>query len=252
MSHWVEGTVVSQHQWSSTLFSLFIEAPMLPYEAGQFTQLSLQPHQPHQLFRPYSYASAPDERPLEFYYNVVPGGGFTPHLAQLKKDDTVWINAKSSGFFILSTVQSCQTLWLMATGTGLGVFLAILKTSTPWERFEKIVLVHSVHDTSGLTHQSILQHFEQQYHKRFQYVPIVTREKVRQIYSDRITQGLLNGELERLVASKLTPDTSHVMMCGNPSMIKEATHILQERGLTMNRHKTPGHITLENYWKEHS
>jgi ferredoxin--NADP+ reductase len=106
-----------------------------------------------------------------------------------------------------------------------------------------------VHDAQGLTHQGILQHFEQHYHGRFHYLPIVTREKVRQIYSERITLGIETGEIERLVQIPLTVESSQVMLCGNPSMIKEITHILQQRGLTINRHKTPGNITLENYWK---
>lgn len=249
MSHWVQGQVISQQQWTANLYSIFIEAPMLPFEAGQFTQLSIEPHQPHVLFRPYSFANSPDERPLEFYYNVVGNGLFSTRLAQLRQGDPIWINSKSSGFFVLSTVQSASALWLLATGTALGVFLSILKSKTAWERFNDVVLVHSVHAVENLTHQSLLQEIEQRYQGRFHYLPVVTREKVRQIYDERITQGLLNGELERLVQLPLTPESSQVMLCGNPAMIKEATQILLERGLMLNRHKTPGHITIENYWK---
>lgn len=249
MSQWVEGTVVSQKQWTETLFSIYIDAPILAFEAGQFTQLSLMPHQPHQVFRPYSYVNAPDEKLIEFYYNVVPKGQFSTQLAALQPNDGVWLNAKAAGFFVMSIIEAKDTLWLCATGTALGVFLSLLKTQAPWDKFKQVVLIHSVHNQESLTHQDVLEKVQERYHDRFHYMPIVTRDKTRQIYGERITVGLQSGEIERLVQLPLTAENSHVMLCGNPAMLKECTEILKARGLTLNRHRTPGHITLENYWK---
>jgi ferredoxin--NADP+ reductase len=31
-------------------------------------------------------------------------------------------------------------------------------------------------------------------------------------------------------------------------MVKETSALLQERGMQRNRRRTPGHITVENYW----
>lgn len=249
MNQWVEGQVISQFQWTDHLFSLYIEAPILPFEAGQFTQLSLEKDKPQALFRPYSFVNAPDERPIEFYYNLVPHGSFSSKLAHLQKGDPVWVKAKSSGFFVLSTVPKSDVLWLFATGTALGVFLSILKTPTPWQNFKEVVLVHSVHTQAALTHQDLLQQFQEQYHGQFHYLPIVTRDKMRHLYGDRITKGIVSGDIERLVQLPLLPAKAQVMLCGNPSMVKEVTALLTERDFTLNRHKTPGHITLENYWK---
>jgi ferredoxin/flavodoxin---NADP+ reductase len=246
---WLEGTVVGQTQWSDTLFSLFVDAQIAPFTAGQFTQLSLNATVPHALFRTYSFVNAPDEKPLEFYYNVVKDGKITTSLASLKSGDKVWIKQHASGFFVLSEVPSSETLWLIATGTGLGVFLSLLKTPEPWQRFKNIVLVHSVHYPQGLTHQAVIAHFEEHYHERFCYLPIVTREKLGHVVSSRVTTLFENGELERIVEQQLVQEHAQVMLCGNPAMVQEMSHLLQSRGLMPNRPRAKGHITVESYWK---
>jgi ferredoxin--NADP+ reductase len=64
----------------------------------------------------------------------------------------------------------------------------------------------------------------------------------------RVTTLLENGSLERAAGTALTPERSHVMLCGNPAMIEEMTTGLGARGLRKHRVRTPGHITIEKYW----
>jgi len=65
--------------------------------------------------------------------------------------------------------------------------------------------------------------------------------------SGRIPAALRDGRLEAAAALALD-DTSHVMLCGNPQMLKDAQAALQERGLRKHRRRTPGHITVESFW----
>ena len=58
------------------------------------------------------------------------------------------------------------------------------------------------------------------------------------------------GLLEARAALSLDPATSQVMICGNPAMVHDTTHLLEKRGLRKNRRREPGHITTEQYWKE--
>ena len=44
----------------------------------------------------------------------------------------------------MSEVPDGKNLWMFATGTGLGVFISLLKTAEPWERFDNVILVHGV------------------------------------------------------------------------------------------------------------
>jgi len=41
---------------------------------------------------------------------------------------------------------------------------------------------------------------------------------------------------------------SHVMLCGNPDMLKDTQAVLVERGLRKHRRRNPGHITVESFW----
>ena len=47
---------------------------------------------------------------------------------------------------------------------------------------------------------------------------------------------------------KLAPETSHVMLCGNPQMLKDVTAVLQQRGMRKHRRRLAGHITVESFW----
>lgn len=247
MGRFVEGIVVAHKMWAHNLRSLMIEVQIEPFIAGQFTQLSLDADQ--HLFRPYSFANAPHQLPLEFYYSQLPNGKLTPHLSKLEVGDKVFVAKHAVGRFILSTIANADILWLFATGTGLGVFLSILQTQEPWQRFEKVVLVHSVHKADFLTHQDLIQSWVHHYPGRFHWLPIVTGEQLPGYISKRVTALLRLGELEQLMGLSLAANTSQVMLCGNPAMVKEMVNLLVEKGLALSSVKHPGQITVESYWK---
>lgn len=246
---WVEGSIRGQKEWAPGLYSLFVEAPILPFIAGQFIQMSLD-SPTHKLFRPYSLVNAPDDSILEFYYTLVNHGELTPALPKLSIGDTVSIAERAHGHFILAEVPDAKILWMIASGTGLGPFLSILKTKEPWSRFEKVVLVHSVRYANELTHQALIEMWQEQYAQQFFWLPVVTRENVKHIQHERITTLLLSGKLEAMTKLTLSIQTSQVMLCGNPGMIDEMVSLLLKKEMTINRFKQKGHITLENYWKQ--
>ena len=244
---WVEGKVVGLKEWAPGLYSLFIEAPILPFVAGQFTQIKMDASNP--LFRPYSFLNSPSEPLIEFYFTLVNQGELTPFLSQLSVNDKIWIAEKASGRFVLSEVPDAKILWLFATGTGLGAFLSMLKTQTPWERFEHIVLTHSVRYTNELTHQLLIEMWQEQY-PNFHWIPIVTREQSPFALNQRLPQLLIEGKIEEHAKLSLAADHSQVMLCGNPAMIAQMSELLIQRSMLVNHVKKKGHITLENYWKQ--
>lgn len=248
MRNFVEGKVVRHQQWSEGLFSLYVKANIAPFLAGQFTQIGL-PDAGKMIFRPYSFSSAPFEEELEFYYIHVPEGALTPRLVALKEGDSIFVHQKAAGRFLLEEVPDAQSLWLIATGTGLGVFLSFLKMENTWQRFKKIVLVHSVRTLSGLTHQPLITSFQKTYPMQFQWIPIVTQESVPNTYSHRINHLIESGEIERNMGLRLSPFSSQVMLCGNPSMVKEMVSLLERRDFRQHHHHQPGQIHIENYWK---
>ena len=77
-------------------------------------------------------------------------------------------------------------------------------------------------------------------------MPIITRDPHVPLH-DRLPVLIENGELEKAVGLSLNPETSHVMLCGNPQMVEDTKEALKARGLTMNR-RGEGNIAVENYW----
>ena len=244
---WCEGTVTELKRWTERLYSIRVDAPVNDFTAGQFTKLGLV-IDGELTGRPYSYVNAPDERPLEFYFITVPNGPLTQRLVTLNAGDSIYVMRKASGFLCLNEVPDSKHLWMLSTGTAIGPFLSILKTREPWQRFERVVLVHAVRTAEELSFQDTIQSLTAQHPDQFSYIPFVSREDTDFAIRDRIPGALESGTLETRAGIEITPEQSQVMICGNPDMVKSTSETLNARGLERNRRRKPGHITVENYW----
>jgi len=247
MNYWVQGQVVEKRNWTDKLYSLRVDAPVEPFRAGQFTQLALD-IEGERIGRPYSFVNGPDERPLEFHFITIPQGPLTERLQALETGDKLWIAARPAGYFTLSEVPDARHLWLLATGTALGVFLSLLKTEELWRRFRKVILAHGVRTRAELTYQDQLDAFQRDHPGRFMYLPFVTREDADFAMRARIPESITDGRLEERAGASLLPEDSQVMICGNPDMVRDTIRVLEQRGLRRNRRSQPGHITTEHYW----
>jgi ferredoxin--NADP+ reductase len=247
MSKFVEGTVVGKRRWTERLYSLQVAAEVAPFQAGQFTKLALDING-EVVGRPYSFINAHGEIPLEFYFIEVPDGLLTQRLAALEVGDAVLVSPQAAGFLTLSEVPEAKHLWLLSTGTGIGPFLSILKTEAPWQRFERIVLVHAVRHAEELAYGETIREFAQQHGEQFRFVPFVSREETDFALQARIPEAISDGRLEASAGVALAPENSQVMLCGNPDMLRDTTKALLLRGLKKNRRNEPGHVTLESYW----
>ncbi len=79
-------------------------------------------------------------------------------------------------------------------------------------------------------------------------VNFVSREQAQGALAGRIPQAIADGRLEAAAGVELSAANSQVMMCGNPAMVADAIHALAQRGMKKHRRRSPGHITVENYW----
>ena len=243
MSKWLEGRVVENRHWTDVLFSLRVEAPQIRFEAGQFVRIALE----EELARPFSFVNPPQDPVLEFYGIVVPEGPLSPRLERLRAGDRLLVATNPAGFLVLGEVPDAETLWLVSTGTGIAPFLSILRTEAPWRRFPRVVLVHAVRYARELAYRETIGEILRSHHNVFQYVTFVSREPAPGSLAGRIPAALRDGRLETAAGVKID-QRSHVMLCGNPEMLKDATAALVERGLRKHRRRTPGHITVESFW----
>ena len=251
MSKWVKGTVTGNVRWTDRLHSLQVDAPEVTFVAGQFGRLAL-PAPPgskeEMLGRPYSFVNAPGSSPHEFYFVTVPEGPLSPQLAALEHGAPLWLLRNANGFFTVSEVPAADVLWCLATGTGLGPFLSILRTPDPWEKFGRIVLVHAVRYAIELAYRDVIAAIGAAHRGAFTDIPMVSREAHPGALGGRIPAAILDGRLEFRAGTALSAENSHAMLCGNPAMVDDTQQALATRGMRRHRRKEPGHVTVETYW----
>ncbi|WMY96075.1 MAG: FAD-binding oxidoreductase [Arsenophonus sp.] len=248
MTTWIKGNIIKNHKWNNSLFSLIINASIEPFIPGQFAKLALEING-QRIQRAYSYVNAPNEKKLEFYLIKVPYGKLSPHLAELNTGDSIYITKKSAGFFLLEMLPTANTLWMLSTGTAIGPFLSILQFGKNLSRFHKIILVHAVRYYKDLSYLSLIKKLEKKYKGKLKVQTIVSRENITGALKGRIPKLIENGDLEKSVKATLNPLNSHVMLCGNPNMVKDTQNLLKiQRGMKKNLRSQIGQITSEQYW----
>ena len=251
ISKWVKGTVTGNTRWTDRLHSLKVDAPEVTFVAGQFGRLAL-PAPPgskeEMLGRPYSFVNPPGSAPHEFYFVTVPEGPLSPQLAAMEPGAPVWLLRSANGFFTVGEVPAADALWCLATGTGLGPFLSILRTPDPWEKFSRIVLVQAVRYAAELAYGEVIASIVAAHPGAFTFIPMVSREAHPGALGGRIPAAILDGRLESRAGIALTAENSHAMLCGNPAMVDDTQKALAARGMRRHRRKEPGHVTIETYW----
>lgn len=246
MAQWLSSTVTANHHWHANLFSIKLQAPAFDFTAGQFVRLGIDTND-GRVQRAYSLVNSPGNTELEFLVSTVSDGKLSPLLQQLKMGDTLDVSQPASGFFVLDEVPAGDNLWLMASGTGIGPYLSMLGTTQLWQRFNHVILVHSVRTIADLVYRELITQCQHQYPGQLHYQPIVTREAHSGALSKRLPELIQSGELQSACQQSLT-NRSQVMLCGNPQMITDTKAVLEGLGLTKNLRRSPGNITVEQYW----
>lgn len=223
------------------------------FTPGHYARIGLKHTNEEVVWRPISIVSSKYDYFLEFYVLLVPSGEFSSQLAKICEGDLIKVDTSSYGFMTIDGLESGKDLWLIATGTGIGPFLSILRDCNTWRAYENVVLVHSVRRAVELAYRDKISEIID-FHKtnkmlsQIHYIPIVTREICADILSVRIPQMIENGQLEQITGLNLDLKYSRVMACGNPQMILELRSLFTAKGFKTNRRGMPGQLSFENYW----
>lgn len=248
MAEWVTGKVSQVEHWTENLFSIRLHAPTSPFTAGQYAKLALE-IDGERVQRAYSYVNAPSDSTLEFYVVNVPEGKLSPRFHRLQPGDELLVTKDAAGFFVLDEIPPCRTLWMLATGTGIGPYFSILQEGKGLERFEHIVLVHAARLGRDLSYLPLMKQLQQRHGDRLRIQTVVSREQSEGSLTGRVPALISSGALEAAVGLPLDAQTSHVMLCGNPQMVRDTQQLLKdERQMSKHLRRRPGHITSEQYW----
>ena len=250
---WTIERVLSIRYWTPTLVSFrTTRNSAFRFTPGHYARLALGVGD-QQVWRPYSMVSARDDDYLEFIAVLVPGGAFSQLLAQLGVGDEICVDKACFGFLTVDQLAPGRDLWLLASGTGIGPFLSIVRDPSVWQAFERLIVVHGVRhgadlayreDFAALARQPLVANGK----ARLEYFSSITREPGASQLGERIPQLVADGRLEQVANASLSVADSRVMVCGNPEMAFEVRKHLSALGFATSRRGVPGQMAFEKYW----
>lgn len=252
----VEKVTWVQH-WTSELFSFrTTRDPSFRFENGQFVMLGLPKEDGKPLLRAYSIASPNWSEELEFYSIKVQDGPLTSRLQKIKVGDDLLIGKKPTGTLVLDALKPGRTLYMLGTGTGLAPWLSLARDPEVYERFDTVVVTHTVREVADLNYRQELSHdwpndelLKDVIAGKLRYYPTVTREAFPT--RGRITNLITSGQMfADLGLPKFDPAHDRVMMCGGPSVLVDLKQIMLDFGFVEGSIASPGDFVLERAFVE--
>jgi ferredoxin--NADP+ reductase len=250
-------TVTWVQHWTQSLFSFrTTRDPALRFASGQFVMVGLEKEDGKPLVRAYSIASPAWHDELEFYSIKVPDGPLTSRLQHLKVGDQVLVGRKPTGTLVLDGLRPGRRLWMLGTGTGLAPWLSLARDPEVYERFEEVIVTHTVREVADLNYREL---FETELPNdeilgeivdgKLRYYPTVTREPFKT--EGRITDLIASGQLFRdLGLPPFDKAMDRVMLCGGPSVLADLKQQLLDLGYEEGSIASPGDFVLERAFVE--
>ena len=253
---YVETVTWVQH-WTDALFSFrTTRDPGLRFTSGQFVMVGLLTDEGKPLVRAYSIASPAWHDELEFYSIKVQDGPLTSRLQNIKVGDQVLIGRKPTGTLVLDGLRPGKRLYMLGTGTGLAPWLSLARDPEVYERFDEIIVTHTVREVRDLNYRDLFEDglpndpdLGELIAPKLRYYPTVTREPFKT--QGRITDLIGSGQIFRdLGVPALDPAVDRLMLCGGPSVLADLKKQLEGMGFQEGSIANPGDYVLEKAFVE--
>ena len=247
--------VTEIHHWTDKTFSFKTTRDMsFRFKNGEFAMIGLE-IDGKPLLRAYSVVSPNHEDHLEFLSIKVPNGPLTSKLQHIKVDDEIIINSKPTGTLVCDYLLPGRNLFLFSTGTGLAPFMSIVRDPETYEKFEKIILTHTVRTSKELAYKDLLTNlnndeiYSEVTKNNFIYFNTVTREKWDN--EGRITDWIKENKLWKKVGvENFKPEIDRVMICGSEEMTFDLKKIFEKLGSKEGSTKVQGGFVIEKAFAE--
>jgi ferredoxin--NADP+ reductase len=204
-----------------------------PYVPGQYATLGVVSPEGHHE-RAYSIVSAPHEKFLEFFIELVPQGEVTPPLHTLQVGDELTLRKTARGIFTLDLSGERTKHLLLATVTGVSPFVSYIRSLYQQWKSAKFSGAHRLFLIDGASRSWELAYREEMARIAGEvpwltYIPTISRPG-----EDKAWNGE-TGRVDDLVRKYtdswgLTPEDTRIYLCGHPGMIETARGIVKRRG----------------------
>jgi ferredoxin--NADP+ reductase len=157
---------------------------------------------------------------------------------------------------LIDYLLPAKRLYMFSSGTGLAPFLSVIRDPETYEKFEDVILVHSVRDVAELAYHDYLtqelpkhEFLGEMVSKQLRYYPTVTREQYKQM--GRITTLIENEKLFKdLGVPALDRTQDRIMICGSPGLLRDLKTMLEQRGFNEGNTTKPGDYVVERAFVE--
>lgn len=193
------------------------ELGKLAFLPGQYVNLKV-PGSEHS--RAYSFSSMPEDGQVSFLIRNVPGGLMSGYLTQLAKVGDVMTMTGPLGSFYLREVR--RPLLMLAGGTGLAPFLAMLDKLVATGSEQPVHLVYGVTNDFDLVEMDKLAEFAQRL-PSFTWSACVANPDSQYPNKGYVTQHIAAGQLN--------DGDVDIYLCGPPPMVEAVNQDLRQRGI---------------------
>ena len=194
----------------------------------------------------------------------------TPRLFGLEAGDRLFCGPHVHGNYTLHGVHGDYDVVLAATGSGEAPHNAMIANLLANQHRGRIISVVCTRWKRDLAYLSKHRMLEERY-GNYRYLTLTTREpenvdpNLPGFVGKRYLQDYFElGQFERDVGIELSPDRTHIFLCGSPAMIGVPLHtqdpakrypepkgmveVLEARGFNLDRPHEPGSLHFEKYW----
>jgi benzoate/toluate 1,2-dioxygenase reductase subunit len=214
-----QGSVIRSHALSPSAIELVVELEKgIDFLPGQYVNIQVPGGSQ---VRAYSFSSLPGDKQASFLIRNVPGGLMSSWLLEQAKPADVLTLTGPMGSFYLRPVQ--RPMLMLAGGTGLAPFLAMLKQLVKIPVSQPITLLYGVTKDTDLVMVDALDELASQL-VNFRWLPVVSDAQSacpqKGFVTDHFNDALLNdGDVD-------------VYLCGPPPMVDAVLRTFGQRQIT--------------------
>ncbi len=196
------------------------------FKPGQYCTLGLG-----KIERAYSIVSAPYEKNLEIFVELVPDGELTPPMWDLKVGDCMSVRPRAKGIFVMD--RKMHHHFMLSTVTGLAPSMSMVRQYLHDGASEGHVfyIMYGASYADELTYDVELYELAQKHPETVKFVPTISRPTEDRNASWKGVTGRVNTIAEEYLEKfNLPKDDTKVYACGHPGMIEDVKEKLGSKG----------------------
>ena len=232
-------SILKRTDLTQDLWTIWLEKPDgFSFKPGQYCTIGVDG-----IERAYSIVSAPYEKDLELFVELVPppDGNLTPLLYNLRDGDSVTIRPRAKGIFVFD--PSLPNQLFVATVTGVVPYISIIRqylNDGQTGHHFYILMGASYHDEFG--YDAELEKLAADHPHMITFVPTISRPDEEPNAGWNGETGRVNAIVEEYAEKwDLTPQDTIVYACGHPGMIEDVKDRMMPKGYE---------VKEERFWKE--